>query len=211
MNLLIDPLPETVTVAGEQWPIRTSFRFGVLFEQLMGDGTLTGEEKIFQALDLYYPACPPDLEGAVEALLWFYRCGEDQEREDRSGGLAGHRARAYDFDQDAALIYAAFRQCYGLDLTAEEPHWWSFRALFTALPEDCRLSAVMGYRTADTKGMSREQKKFYAKMKKLCALKTGADPAAALSLAERDRRMLAYVDQRFAEVEEARKGGDQTP
>lgn len=199
MNLLIDPLPEEVTVGGKVWPIRSSFRHGLQFEQLTRDKDLTVEEKFFAALDLYYPECPPDLSGAMEALLWFFRCGEARE-EDGGGALAKRPQRVYDYDQDSALIYAAFRQCYGLDLTVEDMHWWTFQALFTGLPDGCRLSAVMGYRAADTKGMSKEQKKFYTRMKKLCALKNEGN-SATLSLTERNRKMLEYVDRRFKEAE----------
>ena len=37
MNLLIDGLPDSVEIAGQTIPIDTSFRTGILFEELMLD------------------------------------------------------------------------------------------------------------------------------------------------------------------------------
>lgn len=50
-------------------------------------------------------------------------------------------------------------------------HWWKFRALFNSLPKDCEFMRAMEYRSIDiTDNMSKEQKDFYRKMKRLYAL-----------------------------------------
>ena len=56
--------------------------------------------------------------------------------------------RAMDFEQDAALIYSAFRQAYGIDLHAEigRMHWLTFLALLEGLPGDTRFSDVVSIR-----------------------------------------------------------------
>ena len=49
MNILVDPLPNTVKIGGQDWPINTAFYVWVLFEITMQDPTLTDAEKIEQA------------------------------------------------------------------------------------------------------------------------------------------------------------------
>lgn len=53
-----------------------------------------------------------------------------------------------DFKQDAARIYAAFRQAYGIDLHEEhgKMHWHVFLALLGNLPSDTAFSEVVNIR-----------------------------------------------------------------
>ena len=202
MNILVDPLPNTVKIGGQDWPINTAFYVWVLFEITMQDPALTDAEKIEQALSLCFPTVPPDLNGALDALLWFYRCGEDSPKPGKGGGGGTHK-KAYCFEQDANLIYASFMACYGIDLAeADSLHWWKFRALFRGLPQECEMIKVMGYRTADLKGMSKTQRKLYEKMRKAYALTNARSVESVMSLAERNQRMIGYVARRFEEEAE---------
>lgn len=206
MNILTSSLPETVDISGTDWPINTGFYTGVEFELLMQDHALNDEERLSRALSLYYPTLPPDLAAALDRLLWFYSCGRYKEQkaptEETPAKLKKRKKKAYDFDQDADLIFAAFWAVYGIDLNAvEDLHWWKFRALFSALPSECEFCKVMGYRTMDTKGLSKKQKQHYEKMRQLYALKNEVDVGAAMTLVERNQRMRDYVDRRFAEIE----------
>ena len=202
MNLLIDPLPKEVHINGHKWAINHEFYIGILFELLMQNEALSDEEKVRQALALYFPVLPPDPKGAMDAMLWFYRCGN----EDQKQGAAGQgrpASKAYCFEQDAELIYAAFYGQYHIDLsTSDNLHWWTFRALFTGLSSECEIKKVMGYRIADLKGMSKAQKKLYEKMRKIYAIKNQRNTESVLSLVERNQRMKNYVDRRFSEVGE---------
>lgn len=201
MNLLIDQLPETVTIEGRAWPINSNFFIGILFELLMQDSDLSEEEKVERALALYYPTPPPNLQEAMNQLLWFYRCGKEGEKSGVAAGEQHTYRQPYDFDQDAELIFSAFWAQYHIDLNEiENLHWWKFRALFQGLSTDCEFCKVMGYRTADTKGMSKSQKQFYEKMRKRYALKKETHTAAIVDLAQRDREMKDYVARRFREI-----------
>lgn len=57
--------------------------------------------------------------------------------------------KSMDFHQDAGYIIAAFRQCYGLDLTGKDRnlHWWIFYTLLGALSDDTRLMQIVSIRT----------------------------------------------------------------
>lgn len=199
MNILLDDLPTVVKVDGQVWPIRTDFRVWIRLELLLQDKSLPPEEVAEKALTLCYPAIPHDVGGALEALLWFYRCGVDKvPATSKSGGdTAKKPKRAYDFEQDAGRLYAAFWSVYQIDLASEGLHWWVFRELMRNLPASCDFAKIMGYRTADTAGMDKAQKKHINKMRQIYALHSDA-PA---TLTARDRQMLDYVAKRYKEAE----------
>lgn len=171
MNILIDTPPTSVTVCGEELEIDSSFRTGILFESLVNED-LDFSIIVDTALQMYYGenvifATAEAVQEAVEKMLWFYRCGD--EREIESDG--DDSTRSYSFDYDAEYIYQAFRETYHIDLRTEELHWWVFRALFKALPEDCMFMKIVGYRTLKIpQKMDKEQKQFYQKMKKVFRL-----------------------------------------
>lgn len=98
------------------------------------------------ALNLVYENIPQDINEAVNALIWFYRGGNPEDK--RLTKMAEHKApkRVYDIDQDAEYIYSAFMQVYGIDLTTSQMHWWQFRAMLHALPESCLFCKIMSYR-----------------------------------------------------------------
>lgn len=181
MNLLIDGLPEDVEICGQTVPIDTSFRTGILFEEMIRDVTLDDVEKIQTALELYFPGVrfPIDVvQEAVDRLFWFYRCGEESaettdSNEDAEGGSTDP---PFSYEYDADYIYAAFLQAYGIDLARHTLHWWQFRALFRALPEDTQIMKIIGYRTMKIPAkLPKEQKQHYQRMKRLYALPQSED------------------------------------
>ena len=184
--------PETVEVGGRPYPINTDFRAGIEFEQAI----VSGNADAARLLTLYYPAgIPADIDGAVGAMLWFYACGEEPRHAGEDGRRPPQKAnREYDFDQDADALYASFQATYGIDLTTAGIHWWVFRSLMFGLPPGTPFMQRVYYRTADTAGMSKEQKRHVLEMRKRYELNR---PYAgeAVTLEERTRR--------FAEVQNA--------
>ena len=171
-NRLVDALPEAVLVGDREYSVRTDFRIFILFELLWQDDGLGTEEKLRRSLLLCFPEVPRDYGQAVDALLWFYKCGR-RERQRKQGRSAGSRAgRAYSFEHDADYIYAAFMGQYGIDLQdIGHLHWWKFRAMFNSLSDQTEFVKVMGYRSIDiTDDMPESQKSFYRKMKRMHAL-----------------------------------------
>ena len=76
---------------------------------------------------------------------------ETLEQVNNVGRKSGGSKRTYDFNEDAFLIYAAFRQVYGIDLLEERDrlHYQAFLAMFSALPSDTRIAQVMQIRAKD--------------------------------------------------------------
>ena len=177
MNILTDPVPKTVVIGGAEIPIQSDFRASIRFELVMENPGLSDEEKIMEALRIYYgngnadqedffPPMP--LDEAIERLVWFYQAG----KEGNPGAGTGKGSQIYSYLFDDEYIFAAFLEQYGVDLQ-EIPylHWWKFKAMFLGLKSDTRIVEIMGYRSMDiTSKMSSEQKQFYRKMKKLFAI-----------------------------------------
>lgn len=171
INILVDRLP--VEVKGCK--IETNFRTMVLFEQLIFADEIPEEQRLIIALNFFWKEPPASFEDAVDGLLWFYRCGEENSQIEDSCDNDG--PRAYDFDEDGDYIYAAFLQQYGIDLQdVQSMHWWKFKALFSALNEDTRIVKIMQYRTVDTSKMQGDERRFYDRMKKQYRLKRLSKP-----------------------------------
>ena len=180
MNLLTESLPYYITVNGEDYPLETNFRVSVRFELLMQDSGIDEADKAYIALRMYLKGNQPDDPmAALGGIINFYRCANEAKTTNsgRESGMAnGNSPTAcmpmYSFEHDGGYIYAAFLAYYGIDLVeVKYLHWWKFRALFTALPQDCEFCKIIGYRAMTiSKNMSEEQKKFYKKMKRIYAL-----------------------------------------
>lgn len=86
MNLLIDNLDKIVKSRIKE-DFNTNFRNSILFELVMQESKLSNEAKIYQALKIYYPDISQitDINKAIEDILWFYKCGKEQE--DRSKNI----------------------------------------------------------------------------------------------------------------------------
>jgi hypothetical protein len=173
MNLILDGLPDAVNIAGEYVHIDTSFRTGIIFEEMLFDRDLSDAEKIRTMLELYYPGAAFNectILEAVEKIFWFYRCGSEP-REAPGDGSGGSEKPSFSYEYDADYIYAAFISAYRIDLARESLHWWQFRALFRSLPEDTMLMKIVGYRTMKISNkLPKEQRDFYRRMKRLYAL-----------------------------------------
>ncbi len=177
MNLLIDLAPTSVEIEGIEYDINSNFRTSILFELLMQDDELSEEEKIIQALELYYPILPKNINEAIEKIIWFYMCGKEKVKTKNKG--TGKSTNVYSFNHDDDYIYSAFMNQYNIDLQdIEYLHWFKFKAMFKALKEDNEIVKIMGYRSMDlSKIKDKEQKAHYQAMQELhkIPLYEGAD------------------------------------
>ena len=169
MNILTEKLPDCVEIDGELFDINTDFRVWIKIELLFSDDVPEGL-KLPLALGLAFPVMPENKQEAGEILLAFYSGGLQTSRKSKKK-RPRRRKRIYSFEHDADYIYSAFLQAYGIDLSAAEMHWFKFRALFSALPEDCLFSKIMGWRALEiAKDMPDSQKNRYKELKELYRL-----------------------------------------
>lgn len=151
-------------------PANTDFRIWIQIETTLLNVSLDASSRMAQALLLAFgDDIPTDVEGAVNWLIWFYRCGgRDTAPKDSKGKPTNE---VYSYEHDAEYIYGAFMEQYGVDLYAADLHWWKFRAMFKSLQQDCQFVKIMGYRSMEIDGkMSKEMQAHYREMKRVYAL-----------------------------------------
>lgn len=193
MNILIDRLPSAVSVGGARYQLETDYRAAVAFELLVD----SGEERVAELVRPFYPhGFTGNAEDAVEAALWFYRCGEEIPEEQPK-----EKPRSYSFEMDADTIFADFWHYYNIDLSSESLHWWVFRALLAGLPDDSGYKERVYYRTCDLKELPPAEQKRIKKIREYIAIKK--DKRGKLTLEERNALMLEYAARRSEET----KGG----
>lgn len=126
INVMLDPLPT-------QWngfEINTSFRIGIQTFILEYDKELSDYEKSLHVVDLMFDDRPhPYGEELQECITWFLNGWFH----DKSGSSKDNR-RLVDYDIDQWRIYADFRKIYGIDLSLDEMHWWTFNGLLWNMP-----------------------------------------------------------------------------
>lgn len=173
MNIILDKLPNKY----QDLFINTDFRISMLFELLMQDNEISDEEKIEQAIKLYYDNKKGNLEKAfknlkksTEGILWFFSCGkEDENKKTKTDRKEEKQIYSYEFD--ANYIYGAFKSQYNIDLQDDKLHWWEFKALFESLEDQNKIVEIMGYRAMDiSKIKDKDEKSRYKKLKKIYAL-----------------------------------------
>jgi hypothetical protein len=164
---LLSALPVTVTLGGERFPIRHDFRDGIRFEAMVDSDKVPEQAKVSLALDIWYPTRPPRrlAQEAIDAMLDFYRCGKDATESASEGQL-------YSFEHDWDAIFAAFLSAYRINLLDTETtlHWWEFRSMLTALPEDSQFMRIIEIRSMKPSDVAPEQRAHLARMKRMFAL-----------------------------------------
>lgn len=125
---------------------------------------------VYEAFRRFYrdPVPPAEAEDALQSMLRFYTAGTPDSGGRGSGSGSGEVS--YDFAYDSGYILAAFQQAYHIDLTVERMHWWRFRALFAALPEETLMRKIMTLRQTDTSGMEPRERQQYEDRKEAFAL-----------------------------------------
>lgn len=168
-------LPEKVLVKKVDLYFNTDYKVWIEYSNLILNDEIDKELKIFKSINLCYRDGIKileyiDIETAFDYIMWFFLCGKKNtdNDEDKKKDLKP----IYSFEEDWDYIYSAFYECYNIDLFDIELHWWKFKSLFNSLSDDCQFSKILGFRamTISSK-MSKEQKKYYRKMKRIYALK----------------------------------------
>ena len=141
-NILTDALPEHIVLYETPYPVHTSFKNWLKISELLKEQS---GKNIGKALSLCYKEkLPPNLPSAVLGMMDFYNRGAFD-----YAPQGEKKEPIVSFSQDADVIFAAFRQVYGIDLTKEELHWHVFCALFSALSEDNAFLNLIRLRTMD--------------------------------------------------------------
>ncbi len=176
MSILTQPLPNTIEVAGQEYPVRTDFRVWLNFEEILNND-MPLPDKILKIILLCLPHCengklPPTVEVLFEGLKKFYTADFFKENEQKKEKNNKKTVMTFSFEHDAEYVYAAFLAQYGIDLI-EIPylHWHKFLALFRGLEEKNRIMQIIGYRSIDLSEISdKKQRKMYSELKNVYSL-----------------------------------------
>lgn len=154
INLLYEPLPDTITADGIKYTLLTDYREWLRFADLIRDKSIDDTKRLSQ-LALWLNPMPKLITAdIVSALFNFYKaaaldpdppeCDDDTEPEDDIA-----KPPVFDWCIDAKYILGDFYRYYGIDLINDYLHWWHFKALFAALPDDSMCQKRIAYRSVD--------------------------------------------------------------
>ena len=161
---LQDRLPRGVTVRGRFIKLDLDFRNVLKMIDTLARDDLIPEARDYLALRhlTRRPRWPQETLAALRPVLF------------PQTKRTAPKAKITDFEQDADLIRAAFRQVYGIDLYRDKLHWLEFSSLLAGLPEGNRYNEVLGIRArpmpAPTK-YNAEERKWLAQAKADLALR----------------------------------------
>ena len=150
-SFFLDKLPDQIQAGGKFFFIKTDFRTWLAFSEVVNN-----KDSTLYDVDFVYADAIPSEELKKEAfdrLMDFYQPKTDLPRAD------GSKEKVLDYVLDSQLIFAAFMEQYGIDLTATDEngkfiqmHWHKFLALLSGL-HNTKLNDVMSWRCweGDTK------------------------------------------------------------
>lgn len=148
-------LPDTLTVAGKKYKIRTDYRAIIDILIAFNDPDLEADEKWLTCLAIMYVdfanmPLKEYNEAATQAQL-FIDMGENEKNPKK------FQPRVMDWEQDAKLIIPAVNRVLNEDVRGKEYlHWWTFLSAYTEIG-DCAYSQIINLRTKKAKGKKLEK------------------------------------------------------
>ena len=162
---MIYDLPETLTVMGEERPIRSDYRAALDICAALADPELTGREKTLAALCICYPRLeeiPP-----LERCFWFLDGGEEAAQGSRPG------PRLMDWEQDFSRIVAPVNRVLGREVREGPCHWWTFLSAYYEIGGDCLFAQIVRVRDALARGkkLDKTDRDWYRRNRELVDLR----------------------------------------
>lgn len=174
---MIGALPETLTVNGVDYPIRTDYRNVLQVFEAFQDPELEPQEKWIVAIYLLFEefSCADDvmesaqngfdLEEAMKQISWFISAGQPEKQV--------LEQPTYNWTQDEQMIFSAVNKVAGRETRElEYLHWWTFLGYFNEVGEGT-FSFIVGIRHKLNKGkkLEKHEKEFLSLNKELVLMK----------------------------------------
>lgn len=136
MGSFYEPLPYSVKYKGKTWQLTPTFDNVLSMYRQLEDCTDTERLDVMLYFLLKKHRYPKDALLLTEVCKLLFSTSKRPAE------------RCFDFLQDSDLIYAAFKQAYGIDLYQEQGklHWLQFKALMAGLPSNTKLAEVISIR-----------------------------------------------------------------
>lgn len=162
---LYDDFPDKVTVNETQYPVVVDFRSWISFFDMLQDESYTPQERIVCSMEWYLARPPCDIAAAYEALIKFASC-EDLPHTGKNQHNKSGKESVISYQYDAAYIIGDFLRFYQIDLTKSDMHWYRFRLLLEALPDESSVKQRAAYRSINlAKIKDKKQREHIRKVK----------------------------------------------
>lgn len=150
MQLLYEPLPDSISAGGSDYEILTDFRAWLKFGDLLKDDVLEDSEKL-DFMRYWFVKIPHEMTAERFSGLRDFCAAKALEPDSGDAEQDGlQKPPTFDFRLDASFVVADFRRFYQLNLlTTEYLHWWEFLALLRALPDESQVFRRIAIRSAD--------------------------------------------------------------
>ncbi|MCM1219818.1 MAG: bacteriophage Gp15 family protein [Lachnospiraceae bacterium] len=174
---MIGALPETLAVAGVDYPIRSDYRNVLQVFEAFQDPELQDIEKWIVAAYLLFEnfECADDVLDALEngfdmseaqqQISWFISAGQPEKKI--------LEKPVYNWQKDEQMIFSAVNKVAGRETRElDYLHWWTFLGYFNEIGEG-NFSFIVGIRDKLNKGkkLEKHEKEFLSKNKELISLK----------------------------------------
>ena len=163
-------LPDTVTVSGREYPVRTDFRVILEIFVMLDDPDLTDADKTEALLRMFYVNQPPAKE-AEEALKAFSEFADP-----RNAGRTASKVSSLllDWQQDFYLMISPINHILGFEcLEVDYLHWRTFLSAYLEIPPESVFARVLRIREKLRTGKKLEkyERTWYHKNRDLVHLK----------------------------------------
>jgi len=171
INAFYEPFP--LKVSG--YRIVTDFKDWIRFSDMMNDKDLSNDEKTSLLLNWFIDTPERLTDELIFALCDFYKVKalepeppEDDEIEQEETVSS---PPVLNWKIDAPCIIADFQRFYSINLLTAKMHWWRFKILFSALPDNSQIMRRIGYRSVDIGQIKNaDERKRILELKQLYAL-----------------------------------------
>lgn len=176
---MIGALPETLTVGGTEYPIRTDYRNVLQVFEAFSDPELEKGEKWIVAIFLIFEAfsCADDVEEAARngfdvneaarQIIWFISIGKENKKDSE--------LPVYDWIQDEQMIFSEVNKVSGREVREEDvyTHWWTFSGYMHGIDKESTLAFIVGIRDKlnHRKKLEKHEREFYKKNRDLVDIK----------------------------------------
>lgn len=160
-------LPTTLSVGGEERPIRTDYRVALDCFLALTDAELDNYNKAMEVLDcLYVDYIEPKYWGeALDMAMWFLNGGE-KPTEKKAPQLVS-------WTQDFNMIASPISKNIGQDIRGmEHLHWWTFLSAYMAIG-NCLFAQVVAIRDKKARGktLDKTDRDFYRRNRDIIDIK----------------------------------------
>ena len=134
-------LPDTVSINGTEYEIRTDFRVILEIFVMLDDPDLTDADKTEALIRMFYMERPPDTEAAIKAFTEFVNPrGSSKSKKPSSQHIIS-------WQQDFDLMVAPINHILGTECRCvEQLHWHTFLATYLEIPPDSVFARVLRIR-----------------------------------------------------------------